>query len=818
MRGQKTPEYIDDLIAILQASTARWAGGGTDHPSLSLGGGSDPLLTLDTANQILTLSTIHDPVTLGGGSDPGLTLSGQEITLGGPDTLSVNSEDEIVGAGHSHAINWSADPGAASYILGTDADGGLELEYMGIGSAPNTAGDNRLRLGGNIQFTSGNREIALGNGVLTIQGGQSGDNMIITTDGQLLLQSTGGDLSLDPDGGQVDPASNYAVSLGQEANKYLALYAAELVVDNIVARDVIATIGGRIIVTPTTALAADLGNSSTSMIVAHNFLEGGDIVILEGGGNVEWIEIGGWSIIDGDASNDELEINGDITSQVSVGDTIHVSNGSVAAIDGSWTVDTISYSGGSGTTLITTVEDITGAASGYTGDLDWFQVSGAVVYDYPVLTRNLDGSGANDWLAGRSVMSTGQADDGWIELYADSSLAATSGPTIVGNQRLSGTYDDYTEAWAIGNLDGLYGYGADQIGVALGAYQEGPWITIDDKAGISIYEETGILTGNWAPGGDLTLGQVATDQANLFFDQSAGRLNFRGGASGTAVELYLDTDGTLVAGGGDVVIGSGGIQLQGDAASETSALLAWNDGAGSTFRSVYKRSVAQGGEFVDWYGSDVEEIRMEFGGSTIPAGFSWFDDLVNSPAGRRTRFRIYYGAEADSYWLEADTTMDNVGTSPTSHTLSLNADEVNINADADVAGVVRYTSTLQSRKNSTNYTVYGVAPETEPGTNTSWNGDSKSAGTYTLDMQNWGVPNNATGVFLMVRVTDAQANTIIRVRYPGATNSQLTQWTQVANQEIGISGYCPVNGSGELELVLDEAVSSVWVLVQGYTI
>src|SRR5690606_22195727 len=95
--------------------------------------------------------------------------------------------------------------------------------------------------------------------------------------------------------------------------------------------------------------------------------------------------------------------------------------------------------------------------------------SGSGPYTYSV-TRNLDGSGANDWPAGSAVLNTGTTGDGLIDLYADHGLVqgSTQGPTIVGNVRTGTAYNALAPRWAIGNLIGRYGYATDTYGAAFG--------------------------------------------------------------------------------------------------------------------------------------------------------------------------------------------------------------------------------------------------------------------------------------------------------------------------------------------------------------
>ncbi|HUW08587.1 MAG TPA: hypothetical protein VM537_02615, partial [Anaerolineae bacterium] len=181
--------------------------------------------------------------------------------------------------------------------------------------------------------------------------------------------------------------------------------------------------------------------------------------------------------------------------------------------------------------------------------------SGAGPYTYTV-ERDKDGSGRNLWYAGDAVFNTGNTGDGFIDLYSVHGIKAPTeyGPSIVGNARNSTTYNDWSEHWAIGNLNGIYGYAATTYGVAFGEYSATKaYMTIDSTNGIRMMANN-VLMGQWQPGGDVIFGQVATNKANLFWDQSEGKLNFRGGANGTASAVRIDAGGgiTLIEGASDI--------------------------------------------------------------------------------------------------------------------------------------------------------------------------------------------------------------------------------------------------------------------------
>lgn len=327
-----------------------------------------------------------------------------------------------------------------------------------------------------------------------------------------------GDWIFNTGGKDILPSVNYDQNLGSLTKKYLTLHAAELWVETLVAQNTIATIGGRILVGPTTTLTADLASGAGSIVVKHNQMVTGNRVYMEANGKVEWMAIG----------------------------------------------------------------------SGPTG-------SGPYTYN---VTRDLDGSGANDWNAGDAIFNTGTTGNGFIDIYSVRGVRASSekGPTIVGNVRDGATYSQTSPRWAIGNLDGLYGYGASSYGVAFGKYADNfENVTIDDTNGLRMRRRVSgvdIVNGQWDLSGNVTLGEVATNQGNAFWNNTNKRLEFRGGTAGTVVHAYVDTDGLIKAGGGNVLIGSTGIQVFGanlltkNASGHSASLQTFAASGGQTISSL----------------------------------------------------------------------------------------------------------------------------------------------------------------------------------------------------------------------------------------
>jgi hypothetical protein len=257
---------------------------------------------------------------------------------------------------------------------------------------------------------------------------------------------------VDTGAGLVIPALNYTQNLGRPFQKFLTLHAAELWVETLVAQQTMATIGGRILVGPTTMLARDLAPGATTIYVKHNsFLLGqaaveyGSKLFMESGGKFEAMQVTVFPVSEG-----------------GTGPPVQEADGS---------------------------------------------------YAYTVM-RDLDGSGANAWYAGDAVFDTGKKGSGFIDLYSVRGVLSGYGPTIVGNIRTKsdpyGLYTDIVPRWAIGNLDGLYGYSGMVFGAAFGD-NTAAWLKIDPTNGVRIGHNATTVTqidaaGNASFTGTVTAG------------------------------------------------------------------------------------------------------------------------------------------------------------------------------------------------------------------------------------------------------------------------------------------------------------------------
>jgi hypothetical protein len=453
------------------------AEGGTGMTTIPAGSA----LVCNTANTITALNS----------------TSGTKYLQNAAGTLSwVTSIAVSATTGDTFTINSDLDNVTASLILGRTTGGSATLSWNGTTATFDkliTFSDNILigngkylgqAAGGQLFFNDTSNYVYLSNALfgvgvtapaammescstsyaqlrLTYTAGSKYCDFTVGSGGNLVIAPTG-DLVLDPVGNDIYPDTNYLVNLGLINKKWLALHAAELWVETLVAQDTLATIGGRVLVGPTTYLTTDIATGATGIYTKHNNLAVGDTVYMEANGQVEFIYITGGP-------------------------------------------------------------------------------TGAGPYYYTV-TRNRDGSGPNTWYAGDALFNTGAAGDGFIDIYSLRGMKPTAshyGPTIVGNVRNSATYYDWTEHWAIGNLNGIYGYGTDTYGVGLGKYSGADYVTIDTTNGIRFLDASDVVQAQLSSS-VWTLGRVAASYGNIQI--TSGAVNFR---TNTTNVLSISTAGNI---------------------------------------------------------------------------------------------------------------------------------------------------------------------------------------------------------------------------------------------------------------------------------
>lgn len=152
--------------------------------------------------------------------------------------------------------------------------------------------------------------------------------------------------------------------------------------------------------------------------------------------------------------------------------------------------------------------------------------------------RNVDGSGGNVWAASNGIFNLGHnVGDGWLDLYSRRSIFDVvtqdpnmhqEGSTMLAAARKSGTWNDWNERAAFGNLDGLFHYSGDTYGFAAGD-PAAAWISADPNEGFRIMHGTE-ERGHWFSNGDVLFGNVDPGKGNLFWRNSDSDLLLRQGA------------------------------------------------------------------------------------------------------------------------------------------------------------------------------------------------------------------------------------------------------------------------------------------------
>lgn len=161
--------------------------------------------------------------------------------------------------------------------------------------------------------------------------------------------------------------------------------------------------------------------------------------------------------------------------------------------------------------------------------------------------------------AGTPIADYGPSGSGVISLSADGTIGAI--PNITLATHAGSPWSTQTIRTRMGNLNGYLDYATDVYGFGAGLRASGEtWISVDSTNGLRIGNNTTTL-GQWDVAGNLTLGNVATNQANVFWDNSTKQLKFRGSTNGTVVQSYIDTDGSFVSAAGNVKLNSDGLIL-----------------------------------------------------------------------------------------------------------------------------------------------------------------------------------------------------------------------------------------------------------------
>jgi hypothetical protein len=435
--------------------------GGSTTPMISYTAGGTPVVGMP----LTAIDDLNVTITMGGGHVESV-LKPTSMSLGWQGTLGPTRLNDNVVQSVTNDSNVTGSVSAQNLTFGWQGQlqvprGGTGLSSVPVGRLLRGDGVNPFLHDANLTFDAGQFHIG---GMLNVTStSRFGDNVAFAAN--------------------ANPITNYTSNLGALSNKYLTLHAAELWVETLVAQDTMATMGGRFIVPKgATILEADLAPGDTVIHVKHNNLSVGDIIWMESDGKFEMMLIVG----EPDPGGEETNYFPLLTlSTFSSG-----GGGGGGPVDGStryWPMLALSsFQAGSG-----------GGGGGSTG----------FVYN---VTRNLDGTGANQWFAGDAVVNTGQVGDGFIEMYAYGGRFSGVGPSIGGNVRTGTTYNDIALRWLAGNLKNTaYSPGSANVYGFAAGNPLGSHIMIDDANGLRIRNGSTTKIG-LTPAGDAFFNEGGT--------------------------------------------------------------------------------------------------------------------------------------------------------------------------------------------------------------------------------------------------------------------------------------------------------------------
>lgn len=313
------------------ATSGALAGGGDLSANRTLS------LTLGTNSGLNQTSGLVVDSSIAGG---GLTLTAGVLAVGAGSAITVNANDIAVNLGANSGLNVTSGLVVDSSIAGaglTMTTGVLNVIALSTGGLTANANDLQIKLpaasglttdatglfiadaiaGAGLVIASKVLAVGAGTGItvaadsiavdqaftptwsgahifssgVTLNGAVTLNNDLSITGLRTISSNStnnltiapGGDLVLSPAGLNVLPTGSYAVDLGDYNRKWRTLYVAELYAETLVAQSVMATIGGRIMVTPSTTLVADLGSAvgDTTIHLKHNAYVSGTYIMLE---------------------------------------------------------------------------------------------------------------------------------------------------------------------------------------------------------------------------------------------------------------------------------------------------------------------------------------------------------------------------------------------------------------------------------------------------------------------------------------------------------------------------------------------------------
>ncbi|MBP7212729.1 MAG: hypothetical protein KBA03_00710 [Anaerolineaceae bacterium] len=190
------------------------------------------------------------------------------------------------------------------------------------------------------------------------------------------------------------------------------------------------------------------------------------------------------------------------------------------------------------------------------------------------VTRNLDGSGANDWGEGEPFAVLGKSGEGWLEMTAVDSDRLRFSVWVQGS-----AYNNSLEMVRLGKIDGWQNAGLAGFGLAIGNYASGKYLTYTESGGLKL------------AGAEFRAGNMVFDEDGVrFVDPNVY-------SSGDPIR-FVDTDGKefFSISGGSTQVGAqratiGQMQLnnqrsKGDAFAQFRHILRWEKNAFGSYDEI----------------------------------------------------------------------------------------------------------------------------------------------------------------------------------------------------------------------------------------
>ena len=138
-----------------------------------------------------------------------------------------------------------------------------------------------------------------------------------------------------------------------------------------------------------------------------------------------------------------------------------------------------------------------------------------------------------------------------------------------------------------------------------GDFAVGSDITQPTTSTVVCFVEDEDYNGESMGAGDLLFGDNSTGTSNVKFDASEGQLQFR---YGTTVQAYMDTDGTLKAGQGNVILSTDGIVIK-NINDTSDAFIIFRDSDGTALGQILTNTA--GDLEIDAYGYAVDNAERK---------------------------------------------------------------------------------------------------------------------------------------------------------------------------------------------------------------